>query len=332
MSSPVQKATKKLVYLLGLAGLVWGSCSAAVIAQNRTEILRIDRRYVENVQRYRRNWEVARRDQVLTNGNWLATSRNSMAWMWYVNIGIVYRQHAFTTSRFVPRSRCGFRVSSGRSLFLDSGRFRNCYQIVEGLRIGRPRGFSQAVSGGIIARGKEQVESTSEEAAAGYFLSRNGTEGKTLVGVLANPEQEPIEITNQVEEFTNADAETVGNTLELRAGEFAIVRDDGSFVRGEFNIQAFLNNNPLARGLGDSLDDIAYVDTLESLAERELFAVLRSAVLSARAAQPTPGAFELRNLTDRELSPLSPTPPECAVIDIGDNNEGDPSFVSGCLN
>lgn len=360
MSHSVQSTTQKLVCLFGLASFIWGSCSVPGLARNRTEILRIDRNYSANVQRYRRRWEIARRDQVLANGNWLATSSNSMAWMWYIDVGVVYRQHAHTVSRFLPGTNCGFRVSSGRSLFLDSGRKRNCYQVVEDLRVGQPRGFAHktphetpsatvanaAAAGEKVNSGAQirpqakakagaqtvaQAETPLDEAtASGYFLSRSAVEERTLIGVLANPVQQPIEVTNQAGDLSSAEEGSVGNTIELRAGEFAIVRDDGRFVRGEFSIEKFYEKNPLTLGLGDTPEDLAYLDTLQSDAERELLSMIRTATLSAKIAQPPPGAFELRNPNSRETSPSLPSAPICSTIDFA-QSEVDGLVVNDCF-
>lgn len=289
----------------------------------RTEIRRIDRNFPENVQRYTRRWGVARRDQVLTSGNWLATGSNSMAWMWYSRFGVIYRQYSETISQFVPDTMCGFRVTSGSNIFLDQGRVPGCEQIAGNVRIGAYSVASALPSDTVVAAEGESV-------ASAYLVFRSPSQERTIIGALATPDGRPIEVESLAQGFTGPEGVDAGNSLSLTAGQFAIVSDSGQVTRGVFSLEEFYENSPLALGLGDSPADREYFEGLESPIERELFGEIRSATIAALRAQPRAGAFELREI-GRGL-PSVPTAPVCSAAEFADVNEDGNLEIFSCFN
>ena len=275
-------------------------------APDRTEIRKIEREEDINVQRHVGEWEIARRDQVLASGNWLATGTNSMAWMWYNTLDLIYRQMEDTVSRFIPGSTCGFRVTSGRNLFLLEGNRARCYQETENIQV-RPPSLPD------MARlANKQIDNSEDEnTAVAFSLFRNPDAQETVVEVLASP-LGPVTVTNKSAAFDDSEEGDIGNEIQLRAGEFAFMRDDGRLIRGEFSLQNFYENNPLTLGLGPSPEDQAYVDGLENAEEKKRFIEIREATLQALREQPDPGPFEVRILDEPNVN--LPSPPECQSI------------------
>ncbi|MEM8503676.1 MAG: hypothetical protein AAF716_11055 [Cyanobacteria bacterium P01_D01_bin.1] len=328
----ISHQAKRLVYFLSLTGLLWGERMLPALAQsnhteireiqrdrrgNITKISEVDRDRLENVLRHRSEWEVAHPDDELASGNWLATGSDSMAWIWYGDIGVIYRQYADTMSQFVPGTRCGFRVRSGSNLFLDRGRVPGCSQIAGNVQVN------------LAESSNEPVELT-QSGAYGYVVHRNPSVGSTVIAAIASENQQSLLVSSLDQNFVGSDGKSIGDSIQLQPGEFALVLDNGVLTKGEFSLSNFYANNPLALGLGDSSEDQEYIEELESLEDKDLFEEIRTVALSATREQSRPGAFELRGFRSIHLPELFPSSPGCSLpIDL-DGGEG--AAEIGCLN
>lgn len=312
--------------ILAFASVV--SVSAQLTSKDRTEILSPERIvYMHRNDRADcdtdpvRCWRrITTQGQFLNPKNWLGTGRNSTAGLWYLSLDLIYRQNGRSFSQFLTKTSdapCGFQVNNGKILRLDKqsrGRPSGCLQIAGKVSVKPPPHPSA------IALHKQLEDAETENSAAAFFVSRNRDEGETIVGVLASPlgpvTVEPREDIAEPVTFDDIESNQTSAQIELDAGEFAFILDDGRFVEGEFSIRRFYEDNPiLTLGLIDRPEDIAYAEDLEG-EEEELFDEIREATLQAVIAQPEPGPFEVTTLNEPGFR--SPSLPECQVLDIGD--------------
>jgi hypothetical protein len=304
--------------LLAFASII--SASAQTTSGNRVEILSPER----IVHMYRESWNSVTRDEQLLNpNNWLGTGSKSLAELKYLKLNLIYRQDEKTFSQFVTIEvdKCGFNVNEGKTLHLENQSRQQpepgCYQI-SGEIVAIPPGFPSD-----IAFHNKQVEDTETgNSAAAFFVSRNRDNGETIVGVLASP-LAPVTVRSREDiaepvTFNDIESNETVDQIELDTGEFAFILDDGRFVRGEFSIPRFYEDNPiLTVGLLDRPEDIAYFEALEG-EERELFAEIREATRQALEEYPEPGPFEVNPLLYPGLN--SPSIPQCQVYQEYEGN------------
>lgn len=336
-----QSLTCSSILLISCLGLALAETD--IVEVDTAKITTIKRQDDKRVQRHpgdpnlgKEHWRPAQLRDILLNKNWLATGTdaeaNFIANLYYFSQNLIYRQQEDSLSQFYPDPsvECGFKLTSGSNALFSDKNPEKCKLVAGRTDVELPYKEykesdlkSSVESGGELAveesitlasknllmtyQSQDSNDSEAEDSVVALYVFRNQEAQETIVGVLAS----------QLGAVTVRNPNTQEKEIQLTAGQFAFVSDDGRLVRGEFSLRNFYENNPLGAGLSDSDRDEEYAEGLEG-EKKKLFDKIREATIEALNEQSEPGPFEIRVVNPPSI-PVTiidpPSPPECYAID-----------------